>query len=192
MQQKVQFASALIHEPDLLILDEPWSGLDPINAEVLRDIVLEQSAAGRTILFSTHLMEQAEKICDGVCIIARGKKVVEGPLAELRREAAAEHSVAIAFTGDDAKLRAETGPLADPALVVSHRPRHDHTEVELASAASPNALLAALVGAEVGLRRFEVVEPTLHQIFVDRVGADAASDSDGDGDSDSDSEATHE
>ncbi|MBT8495500.1 MAG: ATP-binding cassette domain-containing protein, partial [Deltaproteobacteria bacterium] len=67
MQQKVQFASALIHEPELLILDEPWSGLDPLNAEVLREIVLEHKARGHTVLFSTHLMEQAEQICDRVC-----------------------------------------------------------------------------------------------------------------------------
>jgi ABC-2 type transport system ATP-binding protein len=75
MQQKVQFATALLHEPELVILDEPWSGLDPINAEVLRDVVDEIRAAGRTVLFSTHQMEQAEKVCDQVCIIARGKKV---------------------------------------------------------------------------------------------------------------------
>ena len=81
MQQKVQFATALIHEPELVILDEPWSGLDPINAEVLREVVDEIRAAGRTVLFSTHQMEQAEKVCDAVCIIARGKKVLDGKLA---------------------------------------------------------------------------------------------------------------
>src|SRR5207253_10390829 len=90
MQQKVQFATALIHEPELVILDEPWSGLDPINAEVLRDTVEEVRASGRTVLFSTHQMEQAEKVCDGVCIIARGKKVLDGRLREIKRAFAAE------------------------------------------------------------------------------------------------------
>ena len=121
MQQKVQFITALLHEPQLLILDEPWSGLDPINADVLRDIVLEQKAAGRTILFSTHLMEQAEKICDSVCIIARGKKVLEGPLERIKREASSDRAVAIGFADDRSEARARAGVLADRAWVASCR-----------------------------------------------------------------------
>jgi ABC-2 type transport system ATP-binding protein len=180
MQQKVQFATALIHEPALVILDEPWSGLDPINAEVLRDVVEEIRAAGRTVLFSTHQMEQAEKVCDAVCIIARGKKVLDGKLIDIKRASSAEGLVALGFTDDAAKGRAE-GPLGDRALVVERRePRPGEAtgfgdcEVKLADGVAPQQLLAALVAAEVGLRRFEVVVPTLHQIFVDRVGADAA------------------
>src|SRR6185369_6564133 len=88
MQQKVQFATAMIHEPELVILDEPWSGLDPINAEVLRDTVEEIRASGRTVLFSTHQMEQAEKLVDHVCIIAHGKKLLDGRLRDIQdREA---------------------------------------------------------------------------------------------------------
>ncbi len=142
MQQKVQFASTLIHEPELIILDEPWSGLDPINADVLRDVVREQRAAGRTILFSTHLMEQAEQICDHVCIIARGKKVLDGKLADIKREAAHEGRVTL--------------------------------EVELPAGATTEELLAKLGEANVGVRKLEPVAPTLHQIFVDRVGVDEA------------------
>jgi ABC-2 type transport system ATP-binding protein len=170
MQQKVQFAATLIHQPELIILDEPWSGLDPINAEVLREVVLAERAAGRTILFSTHLMEQAEQICDQLCIIARGRKVLDGKLAEIKRAAAEEGRIALDFADDDARVRAETGPLADPALVASSRPG----EVELAAGASADALLAALVGAPIGLRRFEVVTPSLHRIFVERVGVENA------------------
>src|SRR5262245_61419336 len=85
MQQKVQFATALIHEPELVILDEPWSGLDPINAEVLREVVDEIRASGRTVMFSTHQMEQAEKVVDNVCIIARGKKLLDGKLKDIQR-----------------------------------------------------------------------------------------------------------
>jgi ABC-2 type transport system ATP-binding protein len=140
MQQKIQFVTAVIHEPDLLILDEPWSGLDPINADVLRDIVLEQKRAGRTILFSTHLMEQAEKICDGVCIIARGRMVLEGELRRIKREAAADRLVAL--------------------------------EVELAEGGSADALRAALAAAGAQVRRLDHVEPSLHEIFVDRVRAE--------------------
>ena len=179
MQQKVQFATALIHEPELLILDEPWSGLDPINAEVLRTVVSEVRAAGRTVLFSTHLMEQAEKVCDAVCIIARGKKVLDGNLAELRRAAAARGRIALGFEDAAASARAQAGPLADAALVVNVRPATAAAEsgelvAELAEGATGDGLLAALLSAGGGLRRFEVVTPTLHQIFLDRVGAEAA------------------
>jgi ABC-2 type transport system ATP-binding protein len=178
MQQKVQFVTALIHEPDLVILDEPWSGLDPINAEVLRKVVLEQKAAGRTVMFSTHLMEQAEKLCDHVVIIARGKQVLAGALAEIKRSAAAERLVALTFASAADRERAAAGPLADKAVVGAVKPARagddaDH-EVELADGATVDGLLAALVAARIGLRRFEVVVPTLHDIFVERVGGDAA------------------
>jgi len=177
MQQKVQFAAAIIHDPELIILDEPWGGLDPINADVLRDIVVEEKAAGRTVLFSTHLMEQAEKICDDVCIIARGRKVLDGPLVEIKKAAVRDGLVALGFADDAARAAAEP-VLADQALVAARKPpRPGDTadlEVELAAGASPEKLLAALVGAGVAVVRFEVVVPTLHQIFVERVGAENA------------------
>ena len=173
MQQKVQFAAALLHEPDLLILDEPWSGLDPINAEVLHDVVMEQRGAGRTILFSTHLMEQAEKMCDEVCIIARGKKVLEGPLDRIKRDAAGDRLVAVVFR-DGVGSGAEV--LADKTLVASQRERRGYLEVELAPGRDSSELLSRLVARECSLRRFELIEPSLHQIFVDRVGAEAAAD----------------
>jgi ABC-2 type transport system ATP-binding protein len=176
MQQKVQFAAALLHQPDLLILDEPWSGLDPINAEVLREVVLEQRAAERTILFSTHLMEQAEQICDHVCIIARGRKVLEGPLDRIRRDAAGDRLVAVAFLDKAAEAVARDGVLADGEVVAAVLDRRGHLEVELAPGQESGRLLASLVAAGAHLRRFELVEPSLHQIFVDRVGADAAAD----------------
>ena len=177
MQQKVQFATALIHDPELVILDEPWSGLDPINAEVLRETVEEIRASGRTVLFSTHQMEQAEKVCDQVCIIARGKIVLDGKLIEIKKNAVGDGLVALGFTDDAAKERAKA-PLDDKALVIENRPPRPgdvaDCEVRMADGVAPQRLLAALVAADVGLRRFEVVVPTLHQIFVERVGGDAA------------------
>jgi ABC-2 type transport system ATP-binding protein len=177
MQQKVQFATALIHEPELVILDEPWSGLDPINSEVLREVVEEIRAAGRTVMFSTHQMEQAEKVCDQVCIIARGKIVLDGKLIEIKKSAVGDGLVALGFTDEAAKERAK-GPLDDKALVIENRPPRPgdvaDCEVRMADGVAPQQLLAALVAAHVGLRRFEVVVPTLHQIFVERVGGDAA------------------
>jgi ABC-2 type transport system ATP-binding protein len=178
MQQKVQFATALIHEPELVILDEPWSGLDPINAEVLREAVDEIRASGRTVLFSTHQMEQAEKLVDHICIIARGKKLLDGPLADLRRREAADGIISLGFRDAESRAAADA-VLADRALVAERRaPRAQaggaDCEVKLADGATAQQLLAALVAAGVGLHRFEVVVPTLHQIFVDRVGASAA------------------
>lgn len=177
MQQKVQFAIALIHDPELVILDEPWSGLDPINAEVLRDVVDEIRAAGRTVLFSTHQMEQAEKVCDAVCIIARGRKVLDGRLREIKRSWAADGLIALDFVDDAGRERAEP-VLADRALVADRRPPRAgdqaDCEVALAEGTPPDKLLAALVGAGAQLRRFEIVVPSLHQIFVDKVGDAAA------------------
>lgn len=179
MQQKVQFSCALIHEPQLLILDEPWSGLDPINAEVLREIVLDQKARGHTILFSTHLMEQAEQICDRVFIIARGKQVLEGELQQIRRDASGDRLVALAFESAEARTSAQDSVLSDESVVAAFRERRDHVEVELAVDVEPGVLLDALMAAEIALRRFERFEPSLHQIFVDRVGEEAAADKQG-------------
>ena len=173
MQQKVQFATALLHEPDIVILDEPWSGLDPINAEVLREIVDEIREGGRTVLFSTHQMEQAEKIVDALCIIARGKLVVEGTLRELKAASGADGWLALAFVDQAAKAKAAP-VLADTALVTEQRtPAEDGHDHEV-KATDPQRLLAALIGAGVAVRKFEVVEASLHQIFVERVGPEAA------------------
>ena len=176
MQQKVQFTTALIHEPELVILDEPWSGLDPVNAEVLREVVEEIRAAGRTVLFSTHLMEQAEKLCDSVCIIARGKKVLDGTLRDIKHASAAAGVVALGFFDEAARAKAEP-VLADRALVArspSGASDAIDCEVELIDATRSAALLAALVAAGVAIRRFEVVVPSLHDIFIAKVGDSAA------------------
>jgi len=176
MQQKVQFATALIHEPALVILDEPWSGLDPINAEVLREVVDEIRAAGRTVLFSTHQMEQAEKVVDSVCIIARGKKLLDGNLKDIKRREAADGIVSLGFVDAEARAAGDA-LLADPALIADQRASRVEDvadcEVKLAAGVTSQQLLAALVNARIGIRRFELVVPTLHQIFVDRVGASA-------------------
>ncbi|MBK9071245.1 MAG: ATP-binding cassette domain-containing protein [Myxococcales bacterium] len=173
MQQKVQFACAVIHEPQLLILDEPWSGLDPINADVLQQVVTEQKQKGHTVIFSTHQMEQAEKICDDVCIIARGEVVLAGGLAEIKRAASADTQVALAFAtpGDQATAQAV---LQNTTLVGRTRPprQGDAADLyaELAAGASISGLLQALVASGANLRRFEALTPSLHEIFVDRVG----------------------
>ncbi|HEU5058938.1 MAG TPA: DUF4162 domain-containing protein, partial [Kofleriaceae bacterium] len=175
-QQKVQFIGTLLHDPELLLLDEPFSGLDPVNTQVMKDVVVDFARSGGTVLFSTHIMEQAEKMCDQVCIIARGKKVLEGPLERIKRGAAGDRLVAVAFLEPEDEARARAGVLADAALVAAVRERRGFLEVELPLGQESGQLLSALVAAGSRLRRFELIEPSLHQIFVDRVGAEAAAD----------------
>ncbi|HXI21647.1 MAG TPA: ATP-binding cassette domain-containing protein [Gemmatimonadales bacterium] len=170
MQQKVQFAGALQHDPELLILDEPFSGLDPVNSQVMRDIVVDESRKGRTVLFSTHIMEQAEKMCDRITIIARGEKVVDGPLAQIKREFGTNH-IALTFTRNAPAAKAV---LADRRLASLVDDAGASAEVELAAGTDPEALLRALVEADVGLSRFEVMEPSLQSIFIAKVGEEAA------------------
>jgi ABC-2 type transport system ATP-binding protein len=170
MQQKVQFAGALQHDPELVILDEPFSGLDPVNSQVMRDVVVDVARGGRTVLFSTHIMEHAEKMCDRITIIARGEKVVDGPLAQVKREFA-ENCVALTFTRNAGAAKAI---LADRSLVARADDSGASAEVVLASGADPERLLRALIQADVGLSRFEVVEPSLQSIFIAKVGPEAA------------------
>ena len=99
MQQKVQFISTVLHDPDLVILDEPFSGLDPVNTQIMKDVVLDLHSRGKTILFSTHIMEQAERLCEQLCIIAQGRKLVEGALSDIKRTHGGHHLV-IGFDGN--------------------------------------------------------------------------------------------
>lgn len=170
MQQKVQFAGALLHDPELVILDEPFSGLDPVNSQVMKDVVIDIAKQGRTVLFSTHIMEQAERMCDRVVIIARGQKVVDGTLAEIKGEFGGTH-VALTFSSE--KDRAAP-VLSDRSFVARLDDYGATADVELAAGAAPEALLRALVSTGVGLTRFELVEPSLQSIFIAKVGADAA------------------
>ncbi len=167
MQQKVQFVSTVLHEPELLVLDEPFSGLDPINQDVLEEIVLEFHKKGTTILFSTHLMDQAERLCERVCLISKSKKVLDGDLREIK---AAERKgvVAVEFTGPDTWL---AGP------EVAHiEPHNGAMHLLLRDGADHQAILRRGVESGAVITRFDLVEPRLHEIFVRRAGAEAAGD----------------
>ena len=168
MQQKVQFIGALLHDPALVILDEPFSGLDPLNAQALKDTVVALRQAGRTVIFSTHIMDNAERMCDAVCIIARGEKVLDGGVAAVR-EAHGAPLVALALDG--APSAAVQAVLADPALVRRVDDANRYLELELAPDAAAGALLARLVAAGAPIERFERMRPSLHRIFLDKVGA---------------------
>ena len=170
MQQKVQFIGALLHEPELVVLDEPFSGLDPVNAKVMKDVVVDIARGGRTVLFSTHIMDQAERMCDRIVIIARGRKVVDGAVADIKREVGSRH-VRLTFTRDRDKARPVLG---DRSLVAHVDDNGASAELELASGASGDQLLEALVRAGAGLSQFAVVEPSLESIFISKVGAASA------------------
>jgi ABC-2 type transport system ATP-binding protein len=160
MQQKVQFITAVIHNPDLVILDEPFSGLDPVNVDLMKETILEQKAAGKTIILSTHQMEIAERLCDDVCMINRAHKVLDGRLREIRRSFS-RNAVALQFEGAGDLLN-------DPELVASTRQAGDDIEVLLVPSASPQTLLKRLVDAGVVITKFELVEPSLHDIFIEK------------------------
>jgi ABC-2 type transport system ATP-binding protein len=162
MQQKVQFIGTILHNPELLILDEPFSGLDPINQEVLEEIVREFQSRGTTILFSTHLMDHAERLCERVCLIARGLKVLDSDLKELKRQER-KGLVAVEFEGDDRWLR---GP-----EVVEIQEVEGGIHLLLREGADHQAILRRGVESGARIDRFDLVEPRLHEIFVRHAGA---------------------
>ncbi len=169
MQQKVQFIGTLMHDPDLVILDEPFSGLDPVNTKVMKDVVVDFARRGKTVVFSTHIMEQAERMCDHIVIIARGEKVVDGQLADIKSNYGKSH-LALEFVSN----REQAAPiLQDPKLFLSVDDYGVSAEGEMAPGVDGDTVLRALVNAGVGLSRFEVVEPSLQKIFIAEVGDSA-------------------
>jgi ABC-2 type transport system ATP-binding protein len=170
MQQKVQFIGAILHEPEVVILDEPFSGLDPLNQRVLREIITDLKSAGRTIIFSTHIIEHAERICDHVCIIARGSKVADGTITQVRHEHGSEY-IALRLPEWNAR---DVDALRRSPEVGQVREHGNELEVALREGADPQTLLRRLVDEGVRLQRFEVTQPSLEQIFIERVGTQGA------------------
>ena len=163
MQQKIQFITTVMHQPQLIILDEPFSGLDPVNAQLLKEIVLDLKAQGRTIIFSTHMMEQAEQLCDDICLLNRSRKVLEGTLRDIKGKYK-RNVVALRATGADAalsELKFETS--------VSHT-GEDEMQVTLREEEDAQKLLARLIETGAQVTKYELVEPSLHEIFISKVG----------------------
>lgn len=161
MQQKVQFIGAVLHDPKLIIMDEPFSGLDPANAIALKDAVLELAKRGRTILLSTHRMDQAERLCQSICLINHGRAVLEGDLNQIKAKYG-RTNVQIKYEGDTAFLH-------DSRLVQSFNDYGNYVEVRLVPGADTQDLLR-LASAGARLTRFEVMEPSLEEIFLEAVG----------------------
>jgi ABC-2 type transport system ATP-binding protein len=160
MQQKAQFIATVLHEPDVLIMDEPMSGLDPVGMDVMRDVMLDLRRRGTTIVLSSHQMDTVERLCDRVALIDRGQKVLDGSVSEVKARHG-KNTVVLAYDGDGAFL----GSLPGVAKVTDFG---QYVEVRLQDGADPQPLLREAV-ARLRLRRFEIVEPSLHDIFVETV-----------------------
>ena len=161
MQQKVQFICAVLHDPHLLILDEPFSGLDPVNVEFMIDVIAELKTNGKTIIFSTHLMETAERLCSDILLINKARKVIAGTLREVKASYG-KNLIALRAEGGDAILR-------DRSLVAKVTEHADEKEVELAAGADSQLLLKRLIDSGAVIKRFEDVEPSLNDIFIEKV-----------------------
>ena len=160
MQQKVQFIATVIHEPELLILDEPFSGLDPVNSNILKDIILDFHRRGHTVVFSTHMMDQVEKLCEHICLINKGRVVLSGTLAAVKKQYG-HNGVSLRFNGDASFLKS----LPDVASFQDHG---NELFLRLRDGADSGRVLEAARG-RLEILRFEVAEPSVHDIFIERV-----------------------
>jgi len=162
MQQKIQFIAALLHEPELIIMDEPFSGLDPVNAELLMDTLIQLRGEGKAILFSTHRMDQVEKLCDSIALISRGKLLLSGSMREVKSQYT-RNRVRIVFSGPDSFL-------THPGIAAAKN-YAGIAELTVADEAAAQQVLAAALAAGAVIDRFELSEPTLEEIFIERVRA---------------------
>jgi ABC-2 type transport system ATP-binding protein len=161
MSQKIQFISTVLHDPELLILDEPFSGLDPVNVEFMIEVVSELKQQQKTIIFSTHLMETAERLCDDIILINKARRVLSGTLREVKESYG---SNLIALRAEDAGA-----VLGNPALVSKSTPHSDETIVVLADGVDEQELLKRLVDGGSRVTKFEKIEPSLNDIFIEKV-----------------------
>jgi ABC-2 type transport system ATP-binding protein len=161
MQQKIQFICTILHKPELIILDEPFTGLDPVNVNLLKDVMLELKNTGATIIFSTHQMEQVEKLCDAICLINKGEAVLHGPLSEVKAKFG-KGRIQMRYEGKAAFLK-------DKSLVASCDDYGKYVEIAPAANATPQDILKQAV-KETTITRFEIAEPSLNEIFIQLVG----------------------
>lgn len=161
MQQKIQFIVTVIHEPALIILDEPFAGLDPVNTKLIKDIMLEMREKGTTVIFSTHRMEQVEMICDNICLINKARMVLEGNLKQIKH-CYGINTVVLDYEGDANFVQS----IADVEKVDDYG---KFMEIKLREGTDPQSLLLSLAG-KIRVNKFEVREPSLNAIFIEKVG----------------------
>lgn len=164
MQQKVQFIATILHDPALLILDEPFGGLDPINADLLQSVIMELKDGGRTIVFASHRMEQVEQLCDDICLVSKGQIVLSGTLNDVKRRFG-RNTLELDFEGSDAFIQ----PIADRGDVRITARSKRHLQLQLTEKANPRDILEAALGEVDELIRFELMELPMREIFVKAV-----------------------
>jgi ABC-2 type transport system ATP-binding protein len=169
-QQKIQLVAAILHDPQVLLMDEPFTGLDPVNVAILREAFLELRDAGKTLIFSTHQMETVEALCESIAIVDRGKAVIGGPLREIRR-AAGRRLIHLSVEGDH-----RLPWIASVPGTRILRAGYGRNEIEIDEGVNPDALLSAAIAAGATVTHFEVDEVSLEQIFIDHVGRPADDD----------------
>lgn len=161
-QQKIQFISSVLHKPELLILDEPFSGLDPLNVEMLKKATYDLKESGTTIIFSSHQMSLVEEMCENLCILQKGRAVVQGNLTDIKREYGMKNLIIHADSNLD-YLKEFPG-------VVSYRPLRNGCELQIENE-NVSKLIFAELKSEQFIKKFELEEPTLNDIFIEKVGA---------------------
>jgi ABC-2 type transport system ATP-binding protein len=167
-QQKIQFIAAIIHDPDVLIMDEPFSGLDPVNTQLLKEAFLEMRDRGKTLIFSTHQMEQVEELCEAICIIDRGRVVVHGTVRDVKR-AMGRRVVRFATDGD---ARGTDWVESLDGISIGAR-REDYVELQVPSGTDPQSILRAALERGERVTRFELGDPSLEEVFIEHVGRPA-------------------
>jgi ABC-2 type transport system ATP-binding protein len=161
MQQKVQFIAAVIHRPPLVILDEPFTGLDPVNAAVIKDVMLELRKQGATIILSTHRMEQVEQMCDSICLMNKGQKLLAGDLKVIKRSYG-NNTVRMEFAGDPVFLQL-------PGIIERTTSYGEMVDITLRPGGDAQQILKSAVERGVQVRRFELIEPPLNDIFIQKI-----------------------
>ncbi|MGZ6340364.1 MAG: ABC transporter ATP-binding protein [Candidatus Limnocylindrales bacterium] len=164
-QQKIQFIAAILHDPDVLLMDEPFSGLDPVNVALLKEAFFEMQRRGKTLLFSTHQMETVEELCQSIAILDRGQVVVSGSVREVRA-ASGRRMVRLAVEGDP---ELDWLDVMEGVRVTRHG--QDYTEAEVDRSRDPESILQAALGRGARVTHFEIADPSLEQIFIEHVGA---------------------
>jgi ABC-2 type transport system ATP-binding protein len=163
MQQKVQFIASVLHDPDLIILDEPFAGLDPLNTQLVKDIILEMKNKNKTIILSTHMMEQAEKLCDRIMLINKGKNVLYGKLSEIKKNYGV-NSVIIGL-----KEVSEAATVKTLPVIKNFEDHGNYLEIKMKLGEDPQELLEYLIKNKIKINRFEIKEPSLNEIFIGTV-----------------------
>jgi ABC-2 type transport system ATP-binding protein len=174
MGQKVQVLSAVAHRPELVILDEPFSGLDPVNQEVLEQLITNMAASGQTVIFSTHIMQHAERLCDGMLLIAKGRKIFDGTLEDIH--AVIPRRVILECQGDIAPLLQAEGIVGVSKSVAEMHGRADGSalwEIQIQEHVNPQLILQRCFESGIVLTRFEHTQASLHDVFVHLVGSEA-------------------